>query len=415
MSKKTKTKKQAKQEMSFERASNIFNENIENIEFILPVVVSAVFEKGKKSSRVIETFLKKNAHKRSGKNYAIRIENIEDFDEIYKEHKNVRLAIKNLPKSLFLVAVAHLDNYLREILKVIYRLNEDLLNNTEKNISITELFELGSFNEAKQYVLDREIDRLLETRFACIEWLEKRFGIKFNFDKTVWANFIELTERRNLFVHQGGIVNKRYIDTCKKYGIKVGSKIGEELDLNPRYFLTALATIHLVGTQLGQSVWRKLKPSALKEADEFLLEVEVDLLNRNKNGVANKICDFANSLTTYFSEETKFMFLINKALALKFMGDKNAAEKFIKKYDWSATENKFKLAVAVIKDNSKEASEIMLMIGKSDDIKEGYRSWPLFKEFRKTRLFFNTYKKVFSESFVIRKAPPKLSPLKSNR
>ena len=47
-----------------------------------------------------------------------------------------------------------------------------------------------------------------------------------------FKDFIEISERRNLFVHTGGIVSEQYIEVCKKYGCIIENKVGDNLDVD---------------------------------------------------------------------------------------------------------------------------------------------------------------------------------------
>jgi hypothetical protein len=126
-----------------------------------------------------------------------------------------------------------------------------------------------------------------------------------------------------------------------------------------------------------------------------------ELIDDGNNGVAGRLLDFADQLKNYSSEKLRLMLMINRALAMKFGNAGKKACKLVNAVDWSAAENDFKLAVAIIKDREEEAAKIMLDIGASKEMKMNYKEWPLFKEFKKTKLFQATYQEIFKESFIV--------------
>src|SRR5690606_14345917 len=98
----------------------------------------------------------------------------------------------------------------------------------------------------------------------------------------------------------------------------------------------------------------------------------------------------------------------NKALAYYLDNDKVTANKILDAEDFSLG-NEFKLAVFVLKENYEEAKKMMLKIGPDDEQlgQEEYQEWPLFKVFRETDIFKDTFKELLKEEYIIREAPKK--------
>jgi hypothetical protein len=91
--------------------------------------------------------------------------------------------------------------------------------------------------------------------------------------------------------------------------------------------------------------------------------------------------------------------VVNRAQTYKWTGNEDTCKKILDAEDWSATSQKFQLANAVLRDQFKEASEIVQQIGnKDEDVnKHAFREWPLFKEFRKSPEFIAIFEQVFGE------------------
>ena len=99
--------------------------------------------------------------------------------------------------------------------------------------------------------------------------------------------------------------------------------------------------------------------------------------------------------------QTKLSFILNKAQALKWMGECGQSKKILASQDWSACSDKFKLAKAVLLDEFDTAAKIMMSIGNNPEKISilHYREWPIFKEFRKTKQFLEAYQCIFNEKF----------------
>ena len=71
-----------------------------------------------------------------------------------------------------------------------------------------------------------EVDVLMrDAHVAQIEFLDSKLklGIVDHFSR--WKEFLEITERRNLFVHTGGRVTQQYLQNCRRLGVQVDAKI----------------------------------------------------------------------------------------------------------------------------------------------------------------------------------------------
>jgi len=142
---------------------------------------------------------------------------------------------------------------------------------------------------------------------------------------------------------------------------------------------------------------------SLEKADICLNNIAYDLLLDERYDLAKIILKFANqTIKKYSSEEMRRIFLINEALAYKFSSDKKKLIEIIEGEDWSATGDRFKLAIAIIKDNIQEAIKIMKKIGENGEVKKiDYKDWPLFKDIKGTKEFQETYEKIFGEPYIV--------------
>ena len=109
-----------------------------------------------------------------------------------------------------------------------------------------------------------------------------------------------------------------------------------------------------------------------------------------------------NTLKNTSSDNIRRINLINLCIAHKFSGDEKSCNSVLDSEDWTACGPQFRLAVAVLKDDFKNAVAIMDSIGKNGSVsREDYSTWPLFKIFRKSKEFLATYRKLFGEEFVL--------------
>ena len=338
---------------------------------------------------------------------------IDNFHQIDREIIKIKSALKTsshaltlIPRNLVVSLVSQYDAFLGNLLAAIYLKKPDILNLSEKNIGIKELLLFGNIEEAKEFVIEKEIESILrEGHVKQFSILENIFKIPLTKDLPIWPIFVEFTQRRNLFVHCGGVVASQYMKVCTENGLKADNehKIGQNLEVSPDYLESGFNCIFEIGVKLAHVLWRKIFPEEIELADANLNnEIIYNLLTHENYHLAKIFADFAcNTLKKHCNDVRRRMFIINQAIAYKFSGEDDTAKKILMKEDWSASDIVFKFGVEILNDNFEKAGELMKLIGTGNEWinKECYSTWPLFKEFRKNDIFRNIYKEIFQQSY----------------
>ena len=270
------------------------------------------------------------------------------------------------------------------------------------NLTFAELVGFESIEAAREAIIAQEVEQLLRKSHAeQFLWLEKKFAIELKNDVDEWPEFIELTERRNLFVHAKGVVSRQYLDVCHKNGVRIETDvdIGTRLYADREYFLRAQRCVLTLGVMLGHTLWRKVLPQCREHADKHMNKMCYELLAERRYDVASRLLDFACGLKRFASEEYRRMMVVNRAQAYRWLGDDQKCADIMEAEDWSASDESFRLADAVLRDDVDQVSQIMRRLGAADGriTKQDYREWPLFRSIRSNELFRATYEDVFGE------------------
>lgn len=330
---------------------------------------------------------------------------VNKFLDLDKKAQNSFLAHRIIQRNFIVSLISQFDAYIGSLIRKIFVIQPELLNSSEKNLSFSKLSEYKSIEEAKEYIIEKEIESVLrDSHTSQFLWLEKKLEMPLTKDLPSWCDFIEITERRNLFVHSNGIVSNQYISVCDKHKVSFEKAItiGDELNVNDEYFIKAYNCIYEIGVKLSQVIWRKLLPTDLDDADATLNEIIYNLLQRKEYKLAIRLSEFATvTLKKHSSQETKLVFIINKAQAYKWDEQEDVCNKLVNGMDWSAMSDKFKLSKALLLDDYETVYKLMKKIGISRDElpQEGYKEWPLFKKIREEVTFKDTYKEIFGEEY----------------
>lgn len=392
-------------------ALNFFR-SVENIRNILPVAISPVQDFFDENNKELNNLLKKIFPKKklakSGEvNFKLSSEEGKIIISLLEKRQSSAMALMVVPESLFVTAVSMFDLFLFEIVKLTLQSNPAMLG--EKNISYSRLIKFDNVESAKEYLIGQEAEDIMrEGKLKQIEWIEQKLATTFRGDTHLWGQIIEIFERRHVLVHGGGKISNQYLESCKKNNSPVSedAKLGKKLQINREYFEQTIDSLLEFGVKLVEVTWRKLSPSNIEDADFFLNNTCVLLLNRNKAELASRLLSIVN-LPSFkpFDDSTFRQLIINSALALKLTGKKAESFKLVNEHDWSAVDNTYKMAHAIIVDEYPKAIRVIKtmarMANKEDKaiLRSQLEEWPLFLGIRDTPEFLKMYKELFRQDY----------------
>jgi len=329
---------------------------------------------------------------------------VHEFRIIQRRLDRSSIATKVIGNSSVVSLVSQYDSLLDGLLRALFRHRPELLNASERALTLKELLAFESIDAAREHIVEKEVEAVIrKSHVEQFEWMENRFEIQLRKGLNVWATFVEVTERRNLIVHRGGVASWHYLSACRVHGADCGTTtVGTELTVTRAYLVQAYECLVEVGVKLAHVLWRKLIPEERADADNALISFCLDLMNENRHGMAKRLLDFATCvLKKWDSEINRLLFVVNRAQVHKWLNDEAACQKILCNEDWSAVDDRLSLGVAVLRDDVDKAVALMRkLVDGSLVTKDSYRQWPIFRKFRKTPQFMKAYKEIFEEDFV---------------
>lgn len=335
--------------------------------------------------------------------YKVPMESGKEFERVQDDLSHSINVYSLIPKNTVVAMVSLYDAFLADLIECAYIIKPELLNACEKEFSFSDIMGFESLEKLKQHIIEKDVESIIrESHIKQFDLLSKKFNIELTKDLPSFNDFIEITERRNLFVHTNGKVSSQYLKICKERPFDHKDKdvqIGEVLFANHVYVEHCYKTLFEIGVKLGQVIWRKLE-NDLEEADDSLIRIGYDLLKSKKYQLACIILDFScKPYVKHFNKECEYIFCVNRALAYYLQDEKEKCKEIIEGIDWSGTDLKFRMANKVLLEEYEDAIEIMKSIGKNDEMLYAYSEWPLFNNFRKTDQFKDTYKEIYGYEY----------------
>ena len=331
-----------------------------------------------------------------------------------KEHQHLERKVKRsqdssklLLRSYIVSMVSQFDAYIGDMLRIIYDINPDKLKQSDHKFTYAELQTIGSIDAAKEQIIDAKVENFLrDSHQDQFKEMASSIGVDTLKDFSNWPFFVEITQRRNLFVHSNGIVSNQYLNICKKEGVDLGeTKKGDQLEVDRSYFNKAFEVFYEVAVKLSQMVLRvllyKKDNSCLEDIDKCMITNTFDLICDERYDVAIELANFALGKTFKHKNKDRSYLALNRAQAYKWKGDEKKCQELLADEDSSAWSSELKCPKYALEDNLDKVCEMMRSCGKDSEIlkPEQYRTWPIFKGVREKEKFRETFKSIFGEDF----------------
>lgn len=252
--------------------------------------------------------------------------------------------------------------------------------------------------ESVEEIISTEVEKRIRNEMrgshsAIIEWLVEQLELG-STDKIMenkyYRDFMECCQRRHLFVHNGGIVNKQYLENCVAAGFRSDNlpDIDSEASISPSYlqrasgrcFLNGLYILHMAVQKIGKKEQQESLSELLSASHEFLLNKQTKMCTR--------VIDFAEFNQKHMDSDVKLYFGVNRALAQLFDPNKSPEEQnksarlALSKYDWSLTPPRLNLALACVK---RDFSDIHALAKKAFEDGIDFHSASTFAVFSEAR------------------------------
>lgn len=392
----------------FDEAIEKFLMQIESLWTSLPTVLKTIERSEQSSNENYNNFLYSHcAFNEVDETYQIKIENARKNRVLRKEAESYTIAYVIIKRNFLVSLVSQFDTYIGMMMKCIFLVRPDLIDSSEKPLTYTQLKTFNNLDDAKDYIIEKEIEtNLRDSHTEQFRWFEKKLSINLLKDLPIWSEFIEITQRRNLFVHTDGKVTTQYLNNCKENNVKLSDdlKVGDELEADLQYFEKAFVCLFEIRLKLNQVIRRNLLKDQIEDADKSFLNISFELIQNGQYELAKEIYDFADKYIKKFSNnDLHYRIILNRAQIYKWLDKNEKCIEIINSVDWSATGDLFKLSSSVLKDEFEKSFDLMRKIGNNESTLHpaSFRDWPIFKQFIQNKDFKDIFKEIYNKDFEI--------------
>jgi hypothetical protein len=305
-----------------------------------------------------------------------------------KLRKQPKISMKNfeiLSSSSFLMLNNYFEYLLADLLTYFYSKFKDSIKTKELKVSLNEINEYDSIEELENSLILKEVETMLvELSFdSLLDHFNRKLKVELEKDIVDWDKIIELRERRHIIVHNGSLVNKKYITRSKNpFNLKVGDKV----TIDKEYFKSAFDEIKLAGLILCYNCWGNWDKENLDDAVYEMLMDSFDALLINNSEFCYRLTRYIENIDPRTEDQEDYLLRakFNQCISLKQLGKKSELKKELSKIKVGTSTPIFKLAHATLSDKSDKT--ILELIKQTKAIKDidldDYNEWPLFSFLR---------------------------------
>jgi hypothetical protein len=339
--------------------------------------------------------------------YNLSRNNLADTSRLLEEFDIDKQGFDALPSATLLSLVATFDSYFSEIVHFFLSIHPERYTESDKQISLKELFTRKSLEEVVSQVIDLEVSQLMRgSHTEQVQFIESHLDVKIIGHYARWPNFVEIFERRNLVAHGDLIASESYITNCRsaKDTDIEDITVGQQLSLTPEYLHKATDALSEFGILLVFVLWRKHIKNSAEDAFKYVSETCYDLIRKKRSQLAQKLLEFAlYKQPRACSDRVIRMMLVNLANSYKIMKNEPKCQEVISSIDWTASGDNFQICIASLQGDVDKVVGLMpgLAASKAIDAKaidaNSFREWPVFDWVRDDSKINETFERVYGE------------------
>lgn len=311
---------------------------------------------------------------------------------VANECKKLKMSEKILSSSVLSSAVVIFETFLTEVYRALVYKNplRYLGGNT---IEVAKLFD----NEIKDIIDDfvnREVEDKMYDSIATLELISKKEDISFDKYRKCFDSFKEVYYRRNVYIHNDGNANNKYLCGVPKNIIN-GVKDGDSLICDEPYIHNMFDVISKIIVSIYLEIIKKHEEN--EEAISNLGNYAFDFLFGENYTVAEHIYyELSNLKSLDFRD--RLIYRIDYIIAAKQQGKNGLVEQELSALDVSAATEDFKIAKLCLEEHFEDVYRKLSETYPTSYEAEHIRDWPIFLEFRKTD-FYSAFVKEHKEDF----------------
>lgn len=303
----------------------------------------------------------------------LKTSDLKSYNQLVTKIGALSFLSDNILETQFVECITRFDVFLLNFMRKCFYAFPDRFGKQERNIQLSELKELKSIDELKYKIIDDELEKIFrDSHKEQLNYINKAFKIDFmKAAPTLYSSFIEITERRNLYIHCNGQVSTQYIRVCKQENAKPASaQVKEKLPISLDYFIESNGVLLSFAIIIAFSMWLKLSKQDEADACNSVISISNRLLKQNRPQIVIDILNYVISKSKELQIQRKFVnkFYMYLLRAYSKIGDRESFEKILSVADFSDVNQSIQLALVVLQGKYEEAFDLLKEINGNEKV-----------------------------------------------
>ena len=262
----------------------------------------------------------------------------------------------------------------------------------DKTLKLSDLQSFENMEDAQQHLIEQRVEDVLRGSFEeWIAFLKNQFKLEMGYiDK--WQNkLVEIIQRRNLLVHNGGNINSIYRrKVAPELQLFTSNDAPLKLSVSEEYLTESINVFEKSFVLIAAELWKKQKPENGSRC-HVLNELAYKHLLSERWDIAESFSLFVKS-DKQTPEITRLTGLINYWQSVKWQGRFEEVRKDVEREDLSAKQEIFRLSRFALLDDEDHFFQLLPQVLKNGGITvEDLHIWPLFRNMREANAYMTEY------------------------
>ena len=310
---------------------------------------------------------------------------------IKKEYQKIEIRGKQkeiLYRGALLLLVTYFENLIARILRENFIKYPQRISLDEKTVSYKMLTEINNIDDIRNILIDQEVtSKMYESLMDWKRYFQKNLKLCLKAWDDEFQSIQEIIARRNLYVHNNGIINNIYLDLVKTLD---KDALGEILNIDREYIDNALDTIEYIGMTLVIEAWIKEHADNQEEVKAITDMIYEEYLEPQRWEMARHFYEICLQSSKLLIAD-KILCKINSWQCYKWLGEYDKVKKEVEKLDVSAYLPRYQMGILALKE---QYEDFFRCYDNQSDIGESeLKEWPLFMELRKSKQYMERYSK----------------------
>jgi len=289
--------------------------------------------------------------------------------------------------------ITRFEEFMSNFLMELYALYPEKYLDQQK-ICFSEIINKG-VDDIRQKIVLREVDEKM--RASYMDWFKllQEHGMSFDSCANELDILREIYARRNIIIHNAGIVNETYVKAAPKSQLKEG----DDAFINNEYLQTAFDTVKTIIYKIMIEAARIIKSDKIKYLDAIFEMAFSELLAEN---YTISTCVFNELMHAKMaSTEIKTMSKVNRWIAEIELHGLESIKAEIEEFDTSIMDEIYVLAKELLLEYYELATKRINEMLKRETITVNMlEKWPMFKRYRDSS-FYLDFKKSNQDFFKV--------------